>query len=65
MATNKSKKTPPSSPDKTPVSKDKKEKAKKETLIEKLNHEESLFGDLLVHNHEDITKAKKNKKSSK
>lgn len=39
-----------------------KEKVKKESLIEKLNHEESLFGELLVTNHEDLTKAKKNKK---
>lgn len=39
-----------------------KEKVKKESLIEKLNHEESLFGELLVTNHQDLTKAKKNKK---
>ena len=40
----------------------KKEKVKKETLIEKLNHEDSLFGELLVTNHQDLTTVKKNKK---
>ena len=40
----------------------KKEKVKKETLIEKLNHEDSLFGELLVSNHQDIATVKKNKK---
>ena len=45
--------------------KEKTEKVKKtkESLVEKLNHEESLFGELLQENIQQINKVKKKKKS--
>ena len=41
-----------------------KDKPKKESLVEKLNHEDSLFGELLVEQHQVINTVKKNKKKS-
>lgn len=55
------KKSPSQKPKAEPKAKD---KPKKESLVEKLNHEDSLFGELLVEQHQVINTVKKNKKKS-